>query len=164
MNSALLGPLTNKDDFLPVHTIKIELIDLTIDPYKLFKKGTIEIISLREMKPQFQIKEKDVNDFLARMKSSITASVKFQNNKAQVHACWRKSKICADADIKIVLRNQEYFAFEFPAFTVAGIPLPSFLAEMLVNSKKLLDRQTPFQLHVRALHFNNGILTVEATQ
>ena len=164
MNSALLGPLTNKDTFLPVHTIKIELIDLTIDPYKLFKKGTIEIISLREMKPQFQIKEKDVNDFLSRMKSTITTSVKFQNNKAQVHACWRKSKICADADIKIVLRNQEYFAFEIQAFTVAGIPLPSFLAEMLVNSKKLLDRQTPFQLDVRAVHFDNGMLTVEAIQ
>ena len=160
MASAFLGPFSDTDIYLPVHNLKIELNDLTINPWKLFNTDTIEIISLMEMRPQFQISEQEFNAFLAQINSKLYSSVTFQNNTAQVHACRKNTHLCADIIMKPVIIDQENIAIEFSSFKILGIPLPAFLPQVLTHSNQPLLRHLPFRLHLDSIDLNNGICTI----
>ncbi len=160
ITSAEICSFSNPNISLPVHNLKIELNDLTINPWKLIRSHTIEFISLMEMKPQFQFTEHDLNAYLTQINKKLNIMVKFQNNAVYLHICLKNTHLCTDIIMKPIIINNENIAVKFTSFKLLGIPLPTFIPQLLTEGEKPLFKHLPFRFHIYSIDLNNGICSV----
>jgi Dolichyl-phosphate-mannose-protein mannosyltransferase/LmeA-like phospholipid-binding len=156
MESALFERKPGTGNPLTVRDLGMDLLDLTINPYKLLRDGELEIISLMEAEPHLTITEADLNRFLSGLKGPLHPKVEFQEGIVRIHAASKGWIPRLDLEIEPNLVNEENLGFEFLRFRIGGLWVPTFIPQMLTAKFNPVLKPMPCRMHLRTLRTDHG--------
>jgi len=160
MKSAQVNRKSAGGDPWIVRDLGMDLSDLTINPYKLIRHGTIEIISLMDATPRLTVNEADLNRYLSGLKGWRSPKVEFQDGRVRIHAASKGWIPKLDLDLEPYLVNGENIGFAFRRFRAGGWRVPNFIPQILTAKFNPALKPMPCRMHLRTLRSDHGRLII----
>lgn len=144
---------------LVLRNVRLEASDIVVNPYRLLREGTIEVLSLREAAPSFELREEDASEYLASILAG-PGRVRFASGAISIDANPRGRVPTISLSIEPRIVAGENLGFDVTRFRVGGLPLPSALAAMLTAGNNPIFKPMPCFLRMDSLRVDRGIFAV----
>lgn len=142
---------------LAVEDVRVELGDLTVNPYAIVRDGTLQVLALRELVPHVRVRESAANSYLASLEGS--PSLRFRGGLLEVSTHPRRGP-AIELAIRPAVVHGDNIGFTVERCRLAGIPVPAWLIQLLASGNNPILKPMPCAVKLRSVHANGGVLSV----
>lgn len=144
---------------LVLRNVRLEASDIVVNPYRLLREGTIEVLSLREAAPSAELSEEDASAYLGSILRG-PGRVRFSSGAISVEARPRGRAPAISISVTPKMVAGGNIGFVVNRLRLGVLPFPAALAEMLTAGNNPILKPMPCRVRLDSLRIENGILAL----
>ncbi len=144
---------------LALRNVRLEVSDVVVNPYRLLRDGTIEVLSLREAAPSVELREEDASEYLASLLRG-PSHVRFSSGTISIEAHPRGRIPAISLSLEPRIVAGENIGFHVTRFRVGDLPIPAAIAGMLTAGNDPILKPMPCRVRLDRLSIEGGVLAL----